>query len=165
MKVTVNDNHVFEIVVQSDRLLLNSEEITLDSISVGYHKFSVIHANRSFQVELVEENRSEKRSVVKVNGRIYQVQIEDQYDQLLKKLGLDSTQSNKVLEIKAPMPGLVLKVLVEPGQEIQKGDSLLVLEAMKMENMIKSPTSGTVSKILVKTGDKVEKNGLMIQFA
>jgi len=165
MKVTVNDNHFFEIVLQSDRLLLNSEEITLDSISVGYHKLSVIHANRSFQVELVEENRSEKRSVVKVNGRTYQVQIEDQYDQLLKNLGLDILQSNKVLEIKAPMPGLVLKVLVELGQEIQKGDSLLILEAMKMENMIKSPTSGTVSKILVKTGDKVEKNGIMIQFA
>lgn len=165
MKVTVNDNHVYEIEVQSDRLLLNSEETTLDSISVGNCKFSVIRANRSFQVELVEENRGEKRSVVKVNGRTYQVQIEDQYDQLLKKLGLDISQSNKVLEIKAPMPGLVLKVLVEPGQEIQKGDSLLILEAMKMENMIKSPTSGTVSKILVKTGDKVEKNGIMIQFA
>jgi len=165
MKVTVNDSQVFEIGVQSDKLLLNSEEITLDSISVGYNKFSVIHAHQSFQVEFVEENRGGKRSVVKVNGRTYQVQIEDQYDQLLKKLGLDISQSNKVLEIKAPMPGLVLKVLVEPGQEIQKGDSLLILEAMKMENMIKSPTSGTISRILVKTGDKVEKNGIMIQFA
>jgi len=165
MKVIVNDKHAYEIEVESAKILLDDQGIVLDSISVGGNKFSVIHANRSFQVEIVEERREAKWSRIKVNGRLYDVQIEDKYDELLKKLGLDLLQSTKVLEIKAPMPGLVLKVLVEPGQEILKGDSLLVLEAMKMENMIKSPTSGIVSKVFVKTGDKVEKNGIMIQFA
>ncbi|MNF13023.1 Glutaconyl-CoA decarboxylase subunit gamma [compost metagenome] len=69
-----------------------------------------------------------------------------------------------MLEIKAPMPGLVLNVIVESGQEVNKGDNLLILEAMKMENIIKSPSSGIVKKILVTKGDKVEKNEILIQF-
>ncbi|MNR65826.1 2-oxoglutarate carboxylase large subunit [compost metagenome] len=68
-------------------------------------------------------------------------------------------------EIKAPMPGLVLNVMVQEGQEVGKGDNLLVLEAMKMENIIKSPDSGIVKKILITKGDKVEKNEVLIQFS
>lgn len=77
---------------------------------------------------------------------------------------MEYSSTNKVKDLKAPMPGLVLKVLIEPGKEVVKGDNLLVLEAMKMENMIKSPTDGIVQKILVSTGDKIEKNAILIQF-
>jgi biotin carboxyl carrier protein len=77
---------------------------------------------------------------------------------------MDSALANKVSEIKAPMPGLVLSVLVTEGQEVSKGDSLLVLEAMKMENVIKSPASGMIKKILINKADKVEKNEILIQF-
>lgn len=77
---------------------------------------------------------------------------------------MDNLNSNKVLEMKAPMPGMVLKVLVNAGDEVKKGDNLLILEAMKMENILKSTTDGTVSKVLVKQGDKVEKNQILIQF-
>ena len=63
------------------------------------------------------------------------------------------------------MPGLVLSVLVTEGDEVKKGDNLLVLEAMKMENMIKSPTDGIIKKIEIKQGNKVEKNELLISFS
>jgi biotin carboxyl carrier protein len=125
----------------------------------------VIYQNKSYNIELVERNEDGKAVVIKVNGTLYQVGIEDQYDELLKKLGMDSSSANKVLEIKAPMPGLVLNVIVTEGQEVNKGDSLLVLEAMKMENIIKSPTGGIVKKILIRKGDKVEKNEILLQFA
>jgi biotin carboxyl carrier protein len=62
------------------------------------------------------------------------------------------------------MPGMVLSVSVAEGQQVQKGDPLLVLEAMKMENVIKSPGEGTVKSIAVKAGAAVEKNALLIRF-
>jgi len=77
---------------------------------------------------------------------------------------LDSLASKKVNDIKAPMPGMVLNILVTEGQEVKKGDPLIVLEAMKMENILKSPTDGTIKKIAITKGIAVEKNQLLIQF-
>ncbi|HEY9195548.1 MAG TPA: acetyl-CoA carboxylase biotin carboxyl carrier protein subunit, partial [Mucilaginibacter sp.] len=70
----------------------------------------------------------------------------------------------KVSEIKAPMPGLVLRIFVAEGDTVQKGDNLFVLEAMKMENIIKAPADVTVRKIKCKAGDKVEKGQILIEF-
>jgi biotin carboxyl carrier protein len=79
-------------------------------------------------------------------------------------MGLDKMASAKVLNVKAPMPGLVLNVLVEPGQEVKKGDKLLVLEAMKMENIIKAAGDGKVGRIAVDKGQAVDKNQTLIEF-
>ena len=62
------------------------------------------------------------------------------------------------------MPGLVLEVLVKPGQTVKKGDKILVLEAMKMENIIKSPGEGIVKECLAEVGATVEKNQILINF-
>ena len=83
---------------------------------------------------------------------------------LLQSMGLDTTSSRKLNEIKAPMPGLVVRITVEEGTEVKKGDSLLVLEAMKMENVIKAPGDAVVGKIKVNAGQAVEKNQLLISF-
>ena len=77
---------------------------------------------------------------------------------------MDNLAAAKVNEIKAPMPGLVLDIRVAEGDEVKKGDSILVLEAMKMENIIKSPTDGIIKKINVKKGIAVEKNQVLIHF-
>jgi biotin carboxyl carrier protein len=100
-----------------------------------------------------------------VNNRIYDCEIKDQFDDLLKSLGLDNLNAKKINDIKAPMPGLVLKVLVTEGQEFKKGDNLLVLEAMKMENILKAPTDGIVKSIKIKPGDKVDKNEVLLLLA
>lgn len=165
MKVKVNEQHQFEVEVAEKVLKVNGLELQVDSRDLSVTQKHVIYQNKSYNIELVERNEDGKEVVVKVNGTLYQVGIEDQYDELLKKLGMDTSSANKVLEIKAPMPGLVLNVMVTEGQEVNKGDSLLVLEAMKMENIIKSPTGGVVKKILIRKGDKVEKNEILLQFA
>ncbi len=77
---------------------------------------------------------------------------------------MDNLNANKINEIKAPMPGLVLDIRVAEGDAVKKGDTILVLEAMKMENSIKSPTDGLVKKISVKKGLAVEKNQVLINF-
>lgn len=165
MKVKVNEQHNFEVEVAEKALKVNGLELQIDARDLSATQKHILYQHKSYNVELVERNEDGKAVVVKVNGNLYQVGIEDQYDELLKKLGMDSSSANKVLEIKAPMPGLVLNVIVAEGQEVNKGDSLLVLEAMKMENIIKSPTAGIVKKILIRKGDKVEKNEILLQFA
>ncbi len=164
MKVRVNNNYNFEIEFEGETIKVNQEELSIDSSLLSDKHAHFIFNNRSYNLEMVSENKTDKTATVKVNGREYQISIEDQYDQLLKRLGLDNLKANKVKDIKAPMPGLVLNVMITEGQDVQKGDSLLVLEAMKMENVIKSPSEGKVKKILIQKGDKVEKSELLIQF-
>lgn len=165
MNVKVNDRYHFDIEVEQNVLKVDGTELQIDAVELPEGHAHIIYQNRSYHFELVSEVKAEKRSVIKVNGTRYNVAVEDQYDLLLKQLGLDNMRTSKVQEIKAPMPGLVLNVMVQEGQEVNKGDNLLVLEAMKMENIIKSPSSGMVKKILVSKGMKVEKNEILIQFS
>jgi biotin carboxyl carrier protein len=163
-RVKVNNEFQYEIDQQGTELSLEGKTLEIDFSDRENGATHVIYNNKSFNTELVSLNSSEKTCVVKVNGNTYTIQVEDQFDQLLKQLGLDNLAANKVLEIKAPMPGLVLNVMIAVDQEVSKGDNLLILEAMKMENILKSTTAGVVKKILVKQGDKVEKNQILIQF-
>lgn len=165
MKVKVNDHYNFEIAQERKVLMVDGAELHVDAVQLLERHTHMIYQNKSFNVELVSEDKLLKTSLIKVNGALYSIAIEDQYDLLLKQLGLDSIKGNKIQEIKAPMPGLVLNVMVQEGQEVSKGDNLLVLEAMKMENIIKSPSSGLVKKVLVSKGTKVEKNEILIQFS
>lgn len=162
--VKVNEQYNFAITAENATLLVNDEAIILDRNVLNDKRSHVIYQNKSYTIEIVSFDKAEKTAVVKVNGSIYKVAVEDQFDQLLKQLGMDNLAVAKIQQIKAPMPGLVLTILVSEGDEVKKGDSLLVLEAMKMENMIKSPTNGIIKKITIKQGDKVEKNEVLITF-
>jgi biotin carboxyl carrier protein len=92
------------------------------------------------------------------------VQLKDRFDQLLEQMGMSGAASAKINDIKAPMPGLIVGVSVQPGDVVKKGDAVLILEAMKMENLIKSPGEGTIRAIRVAKGDRVEKNQVLIEF-
>ena len=118
----------------------------------------IINDLKSYNVEVVTALIVLKKLPrIKVNNNTYKLTAKDQFDVLLDKLGLSSLNATRVSEIKAPMPGRVLKVFVDEGMEIKKGDNLFVLEAMKMENIIKSPADVTVKTVKIKPGDKVEK--------
>jgi biotin carboxyl carrier protein len=163
-KLVVNEKFKFEIVLDRNLMQVNQQMVNPDFVKLSENKYHVLHQNKSYEVEQVSEDPEGKLVVLKVNGKTYNVAIEDPYDQLLNKLGLNSLTQGKLSEIKAPMPGLVLNVLVSVGQAIKKGDNLIVLEAMKMENMLKSPNEGVIQKVKVIIGDKVEKNQVLIQF-
>ena len=124
----------------------------------------IINDLRSYNAEVVSFNASEKTAEIRVNNNLYTVTAKDQFDLLLDKLGLSNLTSVKISEIKAPMPGLVLKVLVAEGSEIKKGDNLFVLEAMKMENIIKAPADVIIKSVKIKPGDKVEKGQILLMF-
>lgn len=163
-KVKVNDSFHFELEESSNDFYLNGSRLNVDLSVISNNATNIIYNDKSFNTEVVAINKAEKTCVVRVNGNNYSIRVEDQFDQLLKQLGLDNMASAKIAEVKAPMPGLVLDVVVEEGSEVKKGDNLLILEAMKMENIIKSPTDGVVKKISVNKSDKVEKNQVLVQF-
>ena len=90
--------------------------------------------------------------------------VKDKYAELLEKMGMDMSLAGKVSELKAPMPGLVLDILVNEGDEVTADQPLMILEAMKMENVIKSPTDGVVKSINITKSKSVEKNQVLISF-
>lgn len=143
---------------------LNDALIKGDIIKISPYQYHLLYNNKSYSIDVVKLNTEEKTLVLKVNSVKFNLQLKDKYDELLHSLGLDNLASKKVNEIKAPMPGMVLRVLVNEGDEVKKGDPLLVLEAMKMENILKSPTEGIIKKIAAVKGVAVEKNQLLIQF-
>ena len=163
-KITVNDRFSFDIEQDKDQYLVNGKQIIFDLQTIDQNRVSIIHDTQSYLAEMVELNREEKTCVIKVNGNEYTLSIKDQYDELLHRLGMDKLIGSKIADLKAPMPGLVLNVLVKNGDSIKKGDNLLVLEAMKMENIIKSPADLHVKMIRIKSGDKVEKGQVLINF-
>ncbi len=163
--VNVNKKEKFDVQFEKDSIVLNNEKQNFSISKISDNVYHVLNGTKSYNVELVELNDENKTGIIKVNGRKYECEVKDQFDDLLKSLGLDNLNVKKVNDIKAPMPGLVLKTLIEEGQSFKKGDNLLVLEAMKMENILKAPADGTVKQIKVKAGDKVEKNEVLLLLA
>ncbi|WP_461450582.1 acyl-CoA carboxylase biotin carboxyl carrier protein subunit [Mucilaginibacter sp.] len=160
----VNSQYNFEIDKTDDVLLINGEPVAADIKPLNGSAYHIIHNLKSYNAEVVSFNPAMKTAEIKVNNNLYTISVKDQYDTLLEKLGLNNLNSVKISEVKAPMPGLVLKVFVAEGGEVKKGDNLLILEAMKMENIIKAAADVTVKTVKIKTGDKVEKGQVLLMF-
>lgn len=154
----------YNIHVDGEDFALASEAvIALDILKVNEGNYHLLQENKAYAIEVSASNFKEKTLSIAVNGNTYQVQITDAYDQMVKEMGLLLNTTQKVNEIKAPMPGLILDVLVKVGQEIKEGTPLLVLSAMKMENIILSQGEGVVKSISVKKDDAVDKGQLIIE--
>jgi biotin carboxyl carrier protein len=143
--------------------LTDADNITLNNIDVNNQ--IILDNNKSKLVSVKGVDHELKRYQIQIDGRIYQVQISDAVDQQILKMNLKSKKSNQLKELRAPMPGLVRQVNVKVGDQVDAGNSLFILEAMKMENILKSPVNGTVSDIFVKPGESVEKNQILLSFS
>jgi len=165
LQLKVNDRRDYKIEKGKDELLINGEKIDADIQQLSPSAYHIINNLRSYNAEVISFDREAKTAEIKVNGNIYTVAAKDQFDILLDQLGLSRLNSAKVSELKAPMPGLVLKLFVNEGSEVKKGDNLFILEAMKMENIIKSPADVVIKTIKIKPGDKVEKGQVLLIFS
>ena len=163
LKAIINDKNSFEIEEKNDLMTLNGAEFDWD-ISGKDGQFHIIHKHKSYNAELVAADFVSKKLQIKINGKNYSIEIKDKLDILLEKLGMNQLASSAITDIKAPMPGLILEILIKEGTEVKKGDPIMILEAMKMENILKSPGDGVVKKIVVEKGDSVEKNQILINF-
>ena len=164
LRIKVNNEYNFEVDKNGEGLLINGDKVMPDIRQLNNASWHIINNLKSYNVEVISFNGVEKTAEIKVNNTIYSVAAKDQFDILLDKLGLSSLNASKISEIKAPMPGMVLKVFVKEGMEIKKGDNLFILEAMKMENIIKAPADVFVKTVKIKPGDKVEKGQILMLF-
>jgi len=143
--------------------LIDAEDITLNNSDENNQIILDNNKSKLVSVKLVDHEL--KRYQIQIDGRTYQVQISDVVDQQIQKMNLKSKKSNQLKELRAPMPGLVRQVNVKMGDHVDSGESLFILEAMKMENVLKSPVNGLVSEIFVKPGESVEKNQILLSFS
>jgi len=164
LKLTVNQDVHFEAESQNGTIFLNGHEQKPDMIVLDTHRFHLIDQHTTYQASILQADLAEKVIKIEVNGKMYHIKAEDRMDLLLQKMGIASAGTNKINQLNAPMPGLILKIIVQVGQQVQKGDTLLILEAMKMENTIKAQGTGTIKEIKINTGQTVEKGQLLIVF-
>ena len=126
--------------------------------------FTVEWNGKKFLGEVTEEKMEQGYIRVKINHREFLLEKEGKLDTLIKELGLDKEKIKKLKQLKSPMPGRVIGIIVKPGDHVVVGDELLTLEAMKMENALKSDGEGIVKSIEVFLQDVVEKGKVLITF-
>ena len=161
--VTINKEK-FEVSRAGERFRVDQALLDWDIEQIDEKTWHLLRDHVSYTVELVHIDKSEKTITFKLNNRVATVQIKDRFDLLLENLGMNRGKEKQIADIRAPMPGLVLEIKVKPGDIIKKGDPILVLEAMKMENIIKADGDGEIKSISVAIGSSVEKNQVMIHF-
>ena len=155
-KAAVNETWNFEL--DPDRAE------TLDWVQTAPGRYHLLRDHQPFRIEVVRAETYEKRFTIRVNGRSYTVVLADDLDQQIDRMGFQLLSTQSVSRIEAPMPGLILSVHVSAGDRVQEGDPLLILEAMKMENVILSPREGVIREVAVQQGAAVDKKSLLVEF-
>lgn len=133
-------------------------------VHLGDDRYKVLHNGQNYTIRLISLCPEKNTFEFAIDGIKVQGKGHTSLDMLIAELGFNENAEASVKEIMAPMPGLVLRIEVKEGDEVEEGDSLLVLEAMKMENIIKSPGAGVVKTIVVNPSDAVDKNQLLVEF-
>ncbi|MBK6267198.1 acetyl-CoA carboxylase biotin carboxyl carrier protein subunit [Marivirga sp. S37H4] len=163
----VNISNVEEevsVLLKENDIFINNEPFNWDIYPIDKNSFHIIYKNKSLTAYVISVDYVSKEFVLQINGKIIELSLKDKMDILLEELGMSDLAKTQINEVKAPMPGLISEILVKEGDEVKEGDSLLILEAMKMENVIKSPGEGKISEIKIQKGNSVEKNQILIQF-
>jgi biotin carboxyl carrier protein len=161
--IIFNEDKIHHIEINENSISVDGTETQIDLEHIYKQQYHAIEQYQSYNIEVLRADFANKIFEIKINDNIYPISLENELDMLLEKMGMSTHTNDKMDNVKAPMPGLVLNVFVQVGQEVQKGDNLLVLEAMKMENIIKATGTGKVKSIVVTQKQAVEKNQLLIE--
>ena len=159
--ITTVDGKEFLVEVIDERhISINDKtyEVDFESVS-GQPVYSLIADGRSHEAYVRE---SDDEWQVLLRGRLYPVKVEDEREKRLRAAAGGGVAETGEFHLKAPMPGLVVAIPAEEGQEVKKGQVLLILESMKMQNELKSPRDGIVNRIKVKVGESVEQKQALL---
>ena len=155
----MSENNVFLIDGEAQTPKGNAKVEWLDR-----NYFVVSFNGKTFNGEVLDQNLEDHTLKLKLNHRVFEVKRKYALLDLISQMGLDKKKVKKLKELSSPMPGRVLKIMVKPGNQINIGDSLLSLEAMKMENILKSDGEGVVKEIFINEEQVVEKGEVLIEF-
>lgn len=161
-KISINQEQEVTVTHENGAQFVNGLPADLDLVANNDGSYHVLHKGVSYTIRVLADEGNALK--LEVNNHLVEANIRNDLDELLKQLGMDKKTGALMNELKAPMPGMVLKLLVQEGDKVSAGDGLLVLEAMKMENNIKASGEGEVKSIHTRAGDKVEKNQVLIVF-
>ena len=157
--VTIINERRFEIEVDNEgRVLIDGEERDVDFLNLGGSLYSLITENKSFEAVIDDD---EGRIDVMMRGRLFEAQVLDERAMLLMQRRGGIVDSSG--EVHAPMPGLIVDVTVEEGEAVAKGQTVVILESMKMQNELKSPIDGSARAIHAVAGQAVDKNDLLVE--
>ena len=157
--VTIINERRFEIEVDNEgRVLIDGDERDVDFLNLGGSLFSLITKNKSFEAVIDDD---EGKIAVMMRGRLFEAQVLDERAMLLMQRRGGLTVASG--EVSAPMPGLIVEVTASLGDAVAKGQTVVILESMKMQNELKSPIDGVVRAIHAEAGQAVDKNDLLVE--
>ena len=162
----ITGNNTFEVSPDNNpaKGLIDGSYYNLDIQKIDSRTWHIIKDHKCYYVQWIDRSEDGKTFSLKINGQLLELTAKDHYDILLEQMGMSATNAARASKLKAPMPGKVLDVLIKTGQVVTKGEGLIILEAMKMENMLKAEQEGTIKSVNVSMGDVVEKNNILIEF-
>lgn len=157
---TINGRE-FTIVVENEHhVVVNGQRLEVDMQRIEPSQLYSLLVNSVSHEMVVEESGHLFR--VMLNGELFEVRVEDERMRRLSRAGHQLPSPVGEAHVKAPIPGLLTRVLVEPGQVVSAGQTLALLEAMKMENELRAPRDGVISRVAVQPGQRVEQGQLLI---
>ncbi|MEQ8240896.1 MAG: acetyl-CoA carboxylase biotin carboxyl carrier protein subunit [Cyclobacteriaceae bacterium] len=160
--IQIAENDVITSSFLNDKLFINDDSVNYEILRIGKSKYQMIFNNKAY--DLLVLNKSKESYELIINGKLIKVSVKDKIAQLLESLGMNTSVEELVNLVVAPMPGSILALMVDIGSEINEGEPILILEAMKMENVIKSPRSGIVKSVDAEINQSVEKGQPLISF-
>ena len=161
---TSGDNYKLRVNGQFEYDLEAQDVESLDILRTGSDSYHLLDGNTPYKAEILDADFNNKKYTIEVNASAYEVVINDQLDLLIDRMGFAKGSSKDISMIEAPMPGLILDINVRVGQAVNEDDPLVILEAMKMENVITSPRDGIIKNIAVEKGAAVDKKHVLIEF-
>jgi biotin carboxyl carrier protein len=159
--VTTIDDREFVIEIVDERSVIVDDklfEVDFESVE-DQPVFSLLVDGKSYEAYVYQTDEGWQ---VLLQGALHQVIVEDEREKRLRASLGGGPAEHGEFHLKAPMPGLVVAVPVQEGQQVEKGDVLVILESMKMQNELKSPNSGKVLRLRVKPGDSVEQRETLL---
>lgn len=161
---TIIGEHILELNKKGETYSQGNQQLDLDILKIDDRHWHVLHGNQSYRVLLHQVDAAKHEVTLGINGKKTKIRLRNRLERLLKELGLENALEVKVESIVAPMPGLIHSIIAQEGDTVKAGDPLLILEAMKMENVIKAPADVIVEKIHVSEKNAVDKNALLMTF-
>jgi biotin carboxyl carrier protein len=157
---TVNGIEYQIELIDEHHILVNGRMLTVDFNSIsGQPVYSLLVDGKSFEGYVYP---GETEWEVLLMGRQYPVAVEDEREKRLRAAAGGTVSEGGEYHLRAPMPGMIVSIPVEEGQKIDKGDVLLILESMKMQNELKAPRPGTLGRVRVKPGESVEQRQILL---
>ena len=163
--VKVDDKEYKLEIVEGPKSLdvkINGRNIKLDNYQVSAGRLSMLlQDNHPYEFEITKNDTGYD---CWLTSRLTHCEVISEKAARYARLMGTTIGAGKSKVLKAPMPGLVVKINIENGQSVNKGDGLIIVEAMKMENELKASHAGTIKQVMIENGQSVEKNQVLVEF-